>query len=382
MDQNLKNQDNSFVKKNKKKSILFVIGGLGVGGKERQLVELIHGLPGEKYELHLLVKDCEAYYLDKIMAKLSTFHTLDQKHFRLFDFKTFAKHISMTKPDIVCSWTNITSHFCLLAKLFTSHPYRIVNCCIRNAPLELTLVLQFERFIYSFYNTVVANSQAGLVAYGQQNREGRFVLYNGFDFSRMEGKNKQPTDLNFVLAGENAFNVVMVASLTDLKDHETYLRAAKICMQKTPDIHFYVVGDGPKRDGLEKMAQDLGLSSNLAFLGGRDDVENIFMGADLSVLTSTSWFGEGISNSILESMACGTPVVATKSPGTSEVIEDGVNGFIVPCGDHQSLALKIQELTMQPELLQVVSTRAKATVREKFSIDQLITTFMNIMESC
>lgn len=382
MGPSLKKQDNLSAQNNKRKSILFVIGGLGVGGKERQLIELIHGLPRRRYDLHLLIKNCDAYYLKKVKEKLSTFHNLNQQHFRLFDFITFAKHIDQLKPDIVCSWTNITSHFSLLAKMFTSHSYKIINCCIRSAPSRLNSTLKFERFMYSFYKTVVANSRAGLLAYGQQNRKGRHILYNGFDFSRLVLKSQDSVRRELGFPVENTFIVVMVASLTNLKDHETFLQAAKVCTEKSQRIRFYIVGDGPRRDVLEKMAVELDLCSNLMFLGKRDDVEDIFMAADLSVLTSTSWFGEGISNSIIESMGCGTPVIASESPGTMEIIEDGTNGFLIPCGKHQALAAKIIELSRHPKTMQMISTSGKATVEEKFSIDQLIKTFMNIIDNC
>lgn len=297
---------------NGKISILFVLGGLGTGGKERQLIELIHGLPRDRFVCHLFVKKHDASYLEKVKEDLGSFYSLDQEKFHVLDFLTLARHIDKIQPDIVCSWTNITSHFCLLARIFTKHPYRIINCCIRNAPIQLSVVLKLERFLYSLYSCVVANSQAGLIAYGQEGKRGRYVLYNGFDVSRVPAYSKE-TAREMLGFEANTFIVVMVASLTLLKDHKTLLRTARECRNQPAHIQFLIVGDGTERNGLEKWVHDNGVESMVSFLGKRDDVELLFRAADISVLTSTAWFGEGISNSIIESMACGTPVIATDS---------------------------------------------------------------------
>lgn len=365
----------------RRKIILFVIGGFGVGGKERQLAELITNLPQDLFELHLLVKNHDAYYLDPIKEHLASFHSLEKSNFRLLDFLTLARHIDKVKPDVVSSWTRVTSHFCLLARCFSSQSFTLLNCCIRNAPVRLPAKLKFERFLYGFYSNVIANSHAGLRAYGQNGKKGRYVLYNGLDFKRIPTCSQLSARKKIGLDPDR-FTVVMVASLTELKDHETLLRAAAACRAKITDIEFLIVGDGKRRMPLEALSEDLGLGSTVKFLGRRDDVEMIFKAADLSVLASTEWYGEGISNSILESMACGTPVIATDSPGTREVIVNNENGYIMNCGDYKGVADKIVELRSQPKVVNEISRKAQECIAEKFSIHQLIDNFEQIVESC
>ncbi len=374
-------ENHSSVESPGKKTILFIIGGLGIGGKERQLVELIHGLPQERYRCHLLVKKHDAYYLSKISGQLSSFCSLDRDSFRLFDFVTIARHITRIKPDVVCSWVNIASHFSLLAKCFTRHPYQLINCCIRNAPVRLPPALKFERLMYSVYGTVVANSKAGLAAYGQEGRKGRYVLYNGFDLGRVPACNRSEARKKLGL-DDKQFLVVMVASLSKLKDHKTLLKAAVICKEQSEKIHFLLVGDGTEREGLEVWCQKNKLGSTVSFLGRRNDVELFFKASDISVLSSTAWFGEGISNSILESMACGTPVIASDSPGTREVIEDGKNGFLFPGGDHRDLAGKILHLETDTGIRECFIQSSKVTIRQKFSISSMIDSFDSIVASC
>ena len=368
------------MKDKSKKSILFLIGSFGVGGKERQLTELINGLPKDHYSLHLLVKDTDAYYIDKIRQDLVSFRSFDREHFRIDDFIILARHINEIRPDCVCSWATVTSHFCLLARFFTSHSYRLLNCSIRTAPIHLAFSNKFERFMYSFYKIVVANSIAGLTSYRQKHKKGRYVLYNGFDATRVPTVSQKSAreKLNFQT---NAFIVVMVASLTSMKDHNTFLYSIRECTEYQKQIDFFIVGEGPNRPRLEKKAQQMEISSNLYFLGKRDDVELIFRAADVSVLTSTAEYGEGISNSIIESLGCGTPVIATDSPGTREVIDDGINGLIIHPGDFKELAKKIILLKNHPEMIERLSRAGIKKIKSKFSLDKMVASFINIIES-
>jgi len=368
------------MKDKSKKSILFLIGNFVVGGKERQLTELLNGLLKDHYSLHLLVKHSDAYYIDKIRQDLVSFRSFDRKHFRIDDFIILARHINEIRPDIVCSWATVTSHFCLLARFFTSHDFKLINCSIRNAPIQLTFSIKFERFMYSFYKIVVANSIAGLNSYRQKEKKGRYVLYNGFDTTRVPTVSQEfaKEKLNFQ---SNAFIVVMIASLTPMKDHETFLYSIRECIEYQKQIDFFIVGEGPNRPRLEKKAKQMEIDSNLFFLGKRNDVELIFKAADVSVLTSTAEYGEGISNSIIESLGCGTPVIATDSPGTREIIDDGVNGLIIMPGDFKELAKKILLLKNHPEMIEGLSREGIKKIKSKFSLDKMVTSFINIIES-
>lgn len=366
--------------KDTKKSILFVIGNLTPGGKERQLVELIYHLPKEQFNAHLLVKNYDVQFLEKIKNKLTSFHSLNKRHFQLFELHTFVCQINQIKPDIVCSWAQTTSHFCLFAYLFAIKKFKLMNCSIRNAPLKLSLRLKLERLLYDFYRVVVANSKAGLVAYNQNGKKRRYVLYNGFDTARIPKISKVAARDQLNISKER-FVVVMVASLTEKKDHETFLYSIRECTKYQQKIDFFIVGDGPNRTRLEKQAKQMKINSNLFFLGKRDDVELIFRTADVSVLTSTADFGEGISNSIIESLGCGTPVIATDNPGTREIIDDGKNGFIIKPGDYKALTERIAFLKNNPKMRKRLSHNGLEKIKSKFSLDQMVTQFEDIMAS-
>ena len=106
-------------------------------------------------------------------------------------------------------------------------------------------------------------------------------------------------------------------------------------------------------------------------------MELLFKAADISVLTSKD---EGISNSILESMACGTPVIATSKGGTNEIINNNFNGYILNHKDYVSVSNKIIHLKNNKNITQSFSKRAETLVKEKFSIELMIKNFQEIIE--
>lgn len=120
--------------------------------------------------------------------------------------------------------------------------------------------------------------------------------------------------------------VVMVARLVAQKNQSLLLRVAPEILAAVPSAHFVFVGGGPMEETLRSLAAEMGVARSVTFLGSRDDVADILRAADVSVLPSLK---EGFSNTVLESMACGLPVVASDVGGNREAIDRGVNGYIV-----------------------------------------------------
>jgi glycosyltransferase involved in cell wall biosynthesis len=127
----------------------------------------------------------------------------------------------------------------------------------------------------------------------------------------------------------------MIARMNNVvKNHPAFLKAAAKLAGQYPNVEFVLVGDGPLRPGLERMASGLGIKERVLFLGERHDIPAVLASLDVTVLVSSS---ESLSNVILESMAAGVPVVATDVGGNSELVKDGETGFLVPVGDEQKL---------------------------------------------
>ena len=120
---------------------------------------------------------------------------------------------------------------------------------------------------------------------------------------------------------------------------------------------------------LERRARELNLAGTVIFAGQRTDVPQIMREIDISVLPSLS---ESFSNTLLESMANGVPVVATNVGGNPEIVTDGVNGILVPSKDPAALSRAIAQLLDCPELARRLGEAARAKVVKDFSVDSLL----------
>jgi glycosyltransferase involved in cell wall biosynthesis len=155
------------------------------------------------------------------------------------------------------------------------------------------------------------------------------------------------------------------ARLHKQKGHAVLLKAATL----VPNAMFVLAGDGPERQSLEALAQELGVASRVHFLGERADVPSLLARSDAFVLPSMY---EGLPVSVLEAMAIGTPVVATAVGGTDEVVEHGVNGLLVPPGNPERLADEISRVIGNTSLAASLSEGGKRRVREYFSSQSML----------
>ena len=179
--------------------------------------------------------------------------------------------------------------------------------------------------------------------------------------------NAHSFDMLFIRkAGEKA--VGMVARLEEVKDHETFLLGAKKLLEKRQDVRFYIVGDGSLRKQLEQKAAALGIREHVTFTGFLQDVEKIEAALDIAVITSKA---EALCLSILESMIAGIPAVGTDSGGVAEVIRHGENGFLIPVGDSDALAERLDELLADDAKRSAFGAQAKRDAEATFLAEQM-----------
>lgn len=142
--------------------------------------------------------------------------------------------------------------------------------------------------------------------------------------------------------------------------------------------HLVLLGEGEEENQLFKLAQTLGIEGDVSFVGRRDDVCEYLQAADLFVLPSVS---EGLSNSLLEAMAAGLPVVATKVGGTKEAIISRENGLLVEPGNPGQMAEALQMLFQDVELAAMLGRNARDTVEKRYSLEQVAGEYLRLYES-
>ena len=151
------------------------------------------------------------------------------------------------------------------------------------------------------------------------------------------------------------------------KNHALFLRVAAVLCCKFDDIEFVLAGDGPLRPELERQSKALGLGDRVHFLGDRRDIPAILASVDVSVLPSSS---ESLSNAILESMAAGVPVVATRVGGNTEIVTHD-RGRLVAAGDEQGLVEAVENLLLNPPMRADLGHNAKVFTRANFTMQHM-----------
>jgi glycosyltransferase involved in cell wall biosynthesis len=162
---------------------------------------------------------------------------------------------------------------------------------------------------------------------------------------------------------------VMVARLAPEKDHATLLQAWARVVAEQADFRLEIAGDGPCLSSLQALAGSLGLGDRVRFLGRVDDVAGLLGRAGMLVLSSRL---EGISLTLLEAMARGLPVVATRVGGNPEVVVDGETGFLVAPGSPDDLAAAILRLRRGPDRARRMGRAGRQCAEDEFDIRRTI----------
>ena len=164
--------------------------------------------------------------------------------------------------------------------------------------------------------------------------------------------------------------VGILAMLRPEKAHENFLAAAKHLLRSLPRAVFLLVGGGPRQSELEQLAEDLGITDRVRFLGTRSDVPRILPAFDVSVLASHPKV-ETLPLSQMEAMSLGIPVVATRVGALHELITDGVEGHLVPPGDPELLAEALIGLLSDPAALRKAGQAARDRIHAQFTAERL-----------
>jgi len=198
----------------------------------------------------------------------------------------------------------------------------------------------------------------------------KFVtIENGVDFKRYVGEGPVGWAIRKELGADDSSIVFgIIGRLTQPKDHETFLIAAKSILAKVPDARFWVIGDGPLRMRLTQLADKLGISNFLKFTGFRKDIPDVLSALDVLVISSV-W--EGLPVTLLEGMAASKPVVATAVGGVTAVVTKET-AILVNCKDSIAISDACVKLAVDPELRLSMGRAGRDRVIKEYGIDAMV----------
>jgi glycosyltransferase involved in cell wall biosynthesis len=348
--------------------ILYYTDSLRLGGKERQLVELLKGLKqAGGMELLLVCMDQGEFYEPDVRALSIPLKYLFRKSrwdpTLLYSFYRLANEF---RPDVIHTNSMMSSAYALPAAKLLGVP--LINGSIRNCFESAAMRWKVERALLAFSDFRIANSTAGLLSRGfSPNSPKDFVIHNGLDLSRAQGTGSSND------AGNH--QVGMIAEFRPDKDFRTFLMAARNVVKRRSNVSFLTVGDGETLAAMKELAADAG--DRIQFLGRRKDVEQVIASFSIGVLST---FTEGISNSIMEYMVMAKPVIASDCAGSREIVLEGKTGFLVPPQDAEALADRIVYLLDHPDEARSMGEAGRKHIEKNFSLKTMVDKTISVYE--
>lgn len=361
--------------------VLLLNDQLTRGGKERRIVELVKYCRAHyNITFEIVIMHNHVEYPDVYDTGFKV-HLLNWSENKTLDnLKRVREIYKSFQPDIIHSWSSMTDVIGLVLKFLTRKKF-ISSMIARAVPYRTLKDKEYRRslYVFPFTDIITANTEAGIVSYNAP-RSKSVCIYNGFNFERI--KNLQdPSILKKQHYIENKFIVGMVAAFAERKDHETFITAAISLLKKFPGkIAFILIGYGIYQDDRMQQAGEY-LQKDIIFTGICSNVEQYVNIFDVGVLcTNSDVHGEGISNSIMEYMAIGKPVIASEGGGTNEIVVDNETGFLIKPKQPQLLEEKIIHIMNNPEEARSMGLNGQKRIKEHFSIDTMCKSFNNIYE--
>lgn len=331
--------------------IVHLIGQLVRGGTERQLLYVTQALKARGWQQTIITFSPGAVWDNQVAATLKSIPRHPLPFWRLFQL---FRHIQQEQPAaIIHSWSAHTNVY--LAWL----PLNIKRIA------SLRLIPNVNRvtgesshiphaYLYRRMDAVISNSQAALDTAKANGALFRHSAVVG-NITPAPGQ-ATPDDLT------QPTRLIAVGALLPRKGYDDLLRALAVLQGE--DFELQIAGDGPERQSLQNLAIELGL--RVHFLGGREDITDLLAEAHLFIHPAKS---EGLSNAILEAMGQGLPVIAAATGGTPELIQDGVNGLLVPPDNPTLLAKKIRQLLNNPAQRRELGQAALTTVQSRYNAE-------------
>lgn len=266
------------------------------------------------------------------------------------------------RPHVVHSWGYMTTLAGFPAFRALGIPY--IDGYIRTGDLDLYRDGRRRAVGMDNATLVAANTRAGLEAARISPDRGR-VIPNGFDFTRIPAEPPERRD--------SRFTVIMTGRMDGIKDYPSLFAAANLLAAEVgaQNLRVVALGTGPERPALEAAAADLVEAGTLEF-GWAGDVVPELQQADCGVLMTMPPKVEGCSNSILEYMACGLPVVASRGGGTDELVTDGETGLLVDPAEPAALAAALARIYADRDAAREMGVRGARLVRERHSLEAMV----------
>ena len=366
-------------------NIIIVIDSLDGGGAESQAIKLANGLKKENINITLfplrsggvLTKHAKDLDIELIEGNLQSSRNI--KSF-VRGFLLLCKTIRLKNPAIVHSFLPFSNFIGSLAGLISRAKYIITS---RRGLIKLNYLKKRWRLLDKISNflsdKIIVNSEAiidEMISVDSVDLDKVICIRNGINLEKFNIKDYCVSDMRSELSLSNSdFAWAKVANFSTIKGHKDLINAFKNINTKYNSKLFLIGKDNGTLNELKDLVIKQNLESKIKFLGFREDIAEILLAMDGYICASHT---EGFSNAILEAMASGLPIVATKVGGNSEIIKNEKNGLLVKSKDVNAITRAMTKIMEDSHLSQKLSKDALKTVNQKYNTKKMINSYIDV----
>lgn len=362
------------------------MSNIGCGGAEIQSILLFNGLYRSGFQIRVLILDTERIQLkDRLDEGIEKVFIKRKTYFDLSAASLIKQQIIDYKPDVLVMVDNYPILYGILLKLM-GVKIRSIAILHNTVPPNFKRELQ-NRLLYgpslNRLDTVVFVSQNQKKYWMDRYRikpgKARVIL-NGIDIVHFESyftANSRASCRNELGIPPDKIVIAMNASLWAHKSHDHMLEALHRLKNEGLELYLIIIGDGPMRKKLEELVIAKDLTENVRFTGFVSDVRPYLMSADISALTSTGT--ETLSLAAIESMALGKALILSNTGGSSEIVDNGENGYLYKPGDIDELVGSIKRI-LKSDAYVTMGQKCRKKARDLFTLDRMINQYISLLD--
>jgi glycosyltransferase involved in cell wall biosynthesis len=364
--------------------VALVVNSLGTGGVERQLLTLARGLDAQRFDVELIALKSDGPQAQQAAAlSVKVWSPQARSGFDPRAVTRLASHLRESRFHVVLAANQYATLMLRAAAALAPRPGRLLSA-FHSSPSHIGKHWR-DRLRLGLYKLALRGFDGLVFVSGQQRNEwhelglgqrmASAVIHNGIDtdrFCRPSTRNVR-AELGWP---SGAFVVGLCAALRPEKRVPDLVQAVALARQQGVPAHLLIVGDGPQRVSIEQAITRAGLGRVAHITGLQGDVVPFIQACDVMSLVSSA---EAFSMAVLESMACGKPVVLTDVGGAAEQVEQGVHGYRVPVSQPDAVAAHFVTL-WRDGAAQRLGDQARERVRQEFSLQRMLDDYARLFE--
>lgn len=349
------------------KKITIFIATLRTGGAERVVSLLSRELVEKGYEVEILLlfPDAPFYQVDP-RIKITHVENENQK-LNIVQKLLRMRHVFTMESEVVLSFLAPYNILALIANMINKTPIIVAD---RNDPryIPRQIPLRYLRnFLYRFADAVVVQTSYNKAYFSKTVQKKSTIIFNPVDLGEMRGA---------ALRTPKEKHIVSVGRLMPQKNQKMLLRAFAQVHERHPEYSLTIYGDGPEKEALTALIKELDLEGAVHLPGSVKNVYECIASAELFVMTSDY---EGMPNALVEAMCLGLPCISTAVSGTSDLIEEGVSGEVVPCSNQEKLTYAMLELLEDDERRGCYAKNA-VKIADKLQLSQITQKWLDVCQ--